>query len=119
MIDKTARIRSLGAVIATLASVCGSVAWAQGVKPGDPMTEDNIWWYFPSTRRVRRSRADTQSDATNTNNIDPDSYSGFAAKVEDFNYRLLGVKPMLAVAHAANLPAPDYLDPHEMEIVGH
>ena len=71
----------------------------------DPMTEDNIWWYFPGARRVRRSRADAQSDATNTNNIDPDSYSGFAAKVEDFNYRLLGVRPMLAVAHAANLPA--------------
>jgi hypothetical protein len=71
----------------------------------DPATEDNIWWYIPSARRVRRSRADVQSDATNANTIDPDSYFGFAPKVEDFNYRLLGIKPMLAVAHAENLPA--------------
>jgi hypothetical protein len=71
----------------------------------DPATEDNIWWYIPSGRRVRRSRADAQSDATNANTIDADSYFGFAPKVEDFNFRLLGIKPMLAVVHAENLPA--------------
>ncbi|MGO9602401.1 MAG: DUF1329 domain-containing protein [Candidatus Binataceae bacterium] len=71
----------------------------------DPMTEDNIWFYIPGGRRVLRGRADAQSDANNANLIDPDSYSGFAAKIEDFNYRLLGIKPMLAVVHAANVPA--------------
>lgn len=70
-----------------------------------PTIEDNIWVYWPSARRIRRGRADTQSDATSASLIDPDSYSGFAAKIEDFNYRLLGIKPMLAVVHAANLPA--------------
>lgn len=70
-----------------------------------PTLEDNIWLYIPNARRVIRSRADTQSDANNANLIDPDSYFGFAAKIEDFNYRLLGIKPMLAVVHAANLPA--------------
>jgi Protein of unknown function (DUF1329) len=71
----------------------------------DPATEDNIWWYIPSARRVIRSRADAQSDSTNANTIDADSYFGFAPKVEDFNYRLLGIKPMLAVVHAESLPA--------------
>jgi Protein of unknown function (DUF1329) len=38
-------------------------------------------------------------------NIDADSYFGFAAKIEDFNYRLLGIAPMLASVHAENSPA--------------
>src|SRR5262249_22940883 len=38
------------------------------------------------------------------NNIDPDSYFGFAAKVESLDYRLLGIRPMLASVHAASSP---------------
>src|ERR1035437_9974668 len=37
--------------------------------------------------------------------IDPDSFFGFAAKIEDFNYKFLGEKPMLAVVNAENSPA--------------
>jgi hypothetical protein len=72
----------------------------------DPDIEDNIWVYIPNARRVVRSRADAQSDANDANTIDPDSISGFAPKIEDFDYRLLGIKPMLAVVRAADLPAP-------------
>jgi len=88
----------------------------------DPSIEDNTWAYNPAGRKVRRLSADTLSDvlppcskmggggsgcagATFVNNLDPDSAFGFAAKVEDFDYRLLGIKPMLASVHAANLPA--------------
>lgn len=39
------------------------------------------------------------------NNIDPDSYFGFSAKIEDFNYKFLGDKEMLACVHARNSPA--------------
>ncbi len=39
------------------------------------------------------------------NNIDPDSYFGFAAKVEDFTYKFLGDKTMLACVHAKSSPA--------------
>ena len=35
------------------------------------------------------------------NTLDPDSYFGFSAKIEDFNYRFLGEKEMLASVHAA------------------
>ena len=38
------------------------------------------------------------------NTLDPDSYFGFAAKVEDFNYRFLGEKEMLASVHAEHSP---------------
>jgi hypothetical protein len=58
----------------------------------------------------RRLRRHTVSEgggagATFVNNLDPDSAFGFAAKIEDFDYRLLGVRPMLASVHAANVPA--------------
>ena len=43
--------------------------------------------------------------ATYTTTLDPDSYFGFAAKIEDFNHKLLAVKPMLAVVHAETSPA--------------
>jgi uncharacterized protein DUF1329 len=73
----------------------------------DPDMEDNIWVYNPGARRVARVRAD-QSAAKGTATIDPDSSFGFAAKIEDFDYRLLGIgiKPMLEVVHASALPAP-------------
>ena len=43
--------------------------------------------------------------ATYASNLDPDSFFGFGAKIEDFNYRFLGEKPMLAVVNAENSPA--------------
>jgi len=46
-----------------------------------------------------------EGHATYANNIDPDSYFGFAAKIENYDYKLLGIKPMLACTHAQNLPA--------------
>jgi len=36
--------------------------------------------------------------------LDPNSYAGFADKIEDYNYRLLGVAPMLASVHADSSP---------------
>ena len=39
------------------------------------------------------------------NNLDPDSYFGFSAKNEDFTYKFLGDKTMLASVHAVNSPA--------------
>jgi hypothetical protein len=38
------------------------------------------------------------------NTLDPDSYFGFSAKVEDFNYKFLGEKQMLASVHAEHSP---------------
>jgi hypothetical protein len=85
----------------------------------DPDKDDNAWFYNPSNRHVREVTAQSLSDvmgaignnvssgpeSTYATTLDPDSYFGFAAKIEDYTYRFLGVKPMLAVVQAAMTPA--------------
>ena len=84
-----------------------------------PDTEDNVFVYRPRSRRVRRQQASTLSDAIGqlagaesggggaspyASTLDPDSYFGFSAKVEDYNYKFLGERDMLASVHAKNSP---------------
>ncbi len=81
----------------------------------DPDVDDNAWFFIPNRRSVRRVRGEELSDAigpsskegssTYANNLDPDSYFGFSAKIENYNYQLLGIKNMLASVHAENTPA--------------
>jgi Protein of unknown function (DUF1329) len=84
----------------------------------DPNVDDNAWFYDPGYRAPKRVRAEELSDAiapvlnktsgvysSYANNLDPDSYFGFSAKIENYNYKLLGIKPMLACVHAKNTPA--------------
>ncbi|MGO9606846.1 MAG: DUF1329 domain-containing protein [Candidatus Binataceae bacterium] len=94
----------------------------------DPKEEDNTWTFQPGTRRVRRQSTSILSDAIGmlagfgshgaassgygsaggsayASVIDPDSYFGFAAKIEDYDYKFLGEKDMLACAHAKNSPS--------------
>lgn len=87
-------------------------------RPMDPTQEDNAWIYSSFSRKVRRVGANTLADTiengaidssggpatTYANTLDPDTYFGFAAKIEDFDYRLLGVRKMLACVEAANSP---------------
>lgn len=77
----------------------------------DPKMEDNVWLF--NGGRPRRMTADTLSDTMGAvegssepyfNTIDPDTYFGFGAKLEDFSYKFLGEKPMLACVHAAHSP---------------
>jgi len=92
----------------------------------DPKVDDNTWVFNPQTRRLRRQSPDILADAIGglpgfsgggsygagsgggssayVNSIDPDSYFGFAAKVEDFTYKYLGEKEMLACVHAKYSP---------------
>jgi hypothetical protein len=99
----------------------------------DPKIEDNVWVYDPQTRKLRRESAEVLSDSIGAlpgfggggagagggggmggvsgatayaNTLDPDSYFGFAAKVEDYNYRFLGEREMLASVHAVHSPEP-------------
>ena len=79
----------------------------------DPDIDDNCWFWHVGIRSVRRVRAEELSDAitpaignaTYANNIDPDSYFGFSAKTENYTYKLLGIRPMLASVHAQHTPA--------------
>lgn len=93
----------------------------------DPNVDDNVWMFNPGTRMARRIRAEELSDATGpsdsracngcggtyANTLDPDSFFGFSAKIENYNYRLLGIRTMLASVHGENTPAkPCQFDNH-------
>ena len=95
----------------------------------DPKVDDDSWVFNPTTRRLRRESSEMLADAiggmpgfsggggggygggagasgaaANVTTLDPDSYFGFAAKIEDFNYKFLGERDMLACVHAKNSP---------------
>jgi hypothetical protein len=95
----------------------------------NPNEEDNSWVFNPQTRRLRRQSAEELADAigglpgfsggggggygggvsvsggaSNVTTLDPDSYFGFAAKIEDFTYKFIGEKQMLACVHAKFSP---------------
>jgi Protein of unknown function (DUF1329) len=90
-----------------------------------PGFEDAVWEYSPSTRRLRRLPTTELSDAfgvpadgssgptgggaggatTYASTWDPDSAFGFSARVQDYTYRFLGERSMLASVEAANSPA--------------
>src|SRR5262249_41918749 len=91
----------------------------------NPKTEDNVFVYQSRARRMRRFTASTLSDmigavtgfvvasvggggadlASYASTVDPDSFFGFSAKIEDYDYKFIGEKQMLASVHAKNSPA--------------
>jgi hypothetical protein len=78
----------------------------------NPDMADNVWDYSARGRHKHRIKDSILSDSaarqttdTYGSTIDPDSYFGFAAKPEAFDYKFLGIRPMLACIHAANSPA--------------
>jgi hypothetical protein len=71
----------------------------------DPNKDDTTFIFVTSAGGVH-VRKDVLSDPWGPITIDPDSYFGFSPKIEDYTYKLLGVRPMLAVVHAAKVPEP-------------
>jgi hypothetical protein len=65
---------------------------------------DDTWLYLPSLRRVRRLSSAQRSDALFGQDIDVDSYGGYAGQIPWFEWKLLGEKPMLASLHGTRLP---------------
>jgi Protein of unknown function (DUF1329) len=81
----------------------------------DPHRADDIWSWSTGARRLRRLNEAMMSDAVTGGGLpgsgggnivvfDPNHYSGFNAKVEEYNYRFLGEKNLLGVVHAAHSP---------------
>lgn len=70
----------------------------------DPSRQDDTWLYVPTIRRVRRMSSAQRSDALFGQDIDLDSFGGYAGQVGWFDWKLLGQKPMLASFHGENLP---------------
>jgi hypothetical protein len=78
----------------------------------DPTMIDNIWSYYPASRRIRHWVGIKESsdsvvgiEGTYASNLDPDSYFGFSAQIQHYDWKLLGMKAMLACVHAENSPA--------------
>jgi hypothetical protein len=70
----------------------------------DLLRQDDTWLYLPSLRRVRRLSSAQRSDALFGQDIDVDSYGGYAGQIPWFEWKLLGEKPMLASLHGTRLP---------------
>ncbi len=70
----------------------------------DMLKQDDTWLYLPFLRRVRRLSTAQRSDALFGQDIDVDSYGGYAGQIPWFDWKLLGEKPMLASLHGVNLP---------------
>jgi len=70
----------------------------------DLVRQDDTWLYLPFLRRVRRLSSAQRSDALFGQDIDVDSYGGYAGQIPWFDWKLLGEKPMLASLHGTNLP---------------
>jgi len=75
----------------------------------DPKRGDDTWVWSKAGRRLRRINESFLSSATTASTAalvwDPDHYSGFNPKTEEYDYRFLGEKNMLASMHAEHSPA--------------
>lgn len=70
----------------------------------DLVRQDDTWLYLPFVRRVRRMSSAQRSDALFGQDIDVDSYGGYAGQIPWFDWKFLGEKPMLASLHGEHLP---------------
>ena len=74
----------------------------------DPKKGDDAWSWSSGSRRIRRINESILSSSSTSGTAafswDPDHYSGFNAKVEEYNYKFLGEKEMLASVHAEFSP---------------
>jgi hypothetical protein len=71
----------------------------------DPTRQDDTWLYLPQIRRVRRLSAAQRSDALFGQDIDMDSFGGYAGNPAWFDWRFLGDRTLLAAVHGKRWPA--------------
>jgi len=65
---------------------------------------DDAWAYLATLRRVRRVNETLMSSSPGLSTWDADHVGGFAAKPQEYNFKFLGDRSMLACAHARNSP---------------
>jgi hypothetical protein len=83
----------------------GFIRW----RYADPRKGDDSWSVSAGSRRVRRVdesilSSSTTAGGTSAHAWDPDHYSGFNPKTEQYSYKFLGEKNMLATIHALHSP---------------
>ncbi|MBI5506634.1 MAG: DUF1329 domain-containing protein [Deltaproteobacteria bacterium] len=70
----------------------------------DQTKQDDTWLYLPFVRRVRRMSSAQRSDALFGQDIDVDSFGGYAGQIPWFTWKFLGEKPLLMSLHGQRLP---------------
>jgi hypothetical protein len=70
----------------------------------DPERGDDTWTWTPGARRVRRLNYAILDSATGAQAYDPNHYEGFSGKNENYNFKLIGEKTMLAAINVAHVP---------------
>jgi hypothetical protein len=70
----------------------------------DPKHGDDQWIWNPGSRRLRRLSEANMSTSPGATTWDADHFSGFNAKTEQYDYKFLGEKEMLAVVDAEHSP---------------
>jgi len=71
----------------------------------DPNRGDDSWTWEPGSRRLRRlNEASLSISSGPYGNWNPDHYAGFAAKVEQYDWKFIGERQMLAVVNAEHSP---------------
>jgi hypothetical protein len=75
----------------------------------DPNHDDDSWTWTPGSRRLRRLNYAASDDATGAQSYDPNHYFGWSGKPEDYDFKFLGEKTMLAaidVHHGVDVRCP-------------
>jgi len=70
----------------------------------DPDRGDDAWVFLPGMRRVRRLDEAVLSMSPGLSTWDADHVGGFGAKPQEYNFKYLGQRKMLGVAHAKTSP---------------
>jgi len=70
----------------------------------DPNRGDDSWVYSNTARRIRRLNESALSISSGPFAWEPDHYSGFNAKTEEYDYKFLGEKNMLGSVNAQHSP---------------
>src|SRR5258708_29300917 len=66
----------------------------------DPAKPDGAWAWNPGTRRVRQLDESMLVNPSGIGSWSPDHFGGFNSKLEEYTYKCLGEKDMLASVHA-------------------
>ncbi|HUO03781.1 MAG TPA: DUF1329 domain-containing protein [Candidatus Binataceae bacterium] len=70
----------------------------------DSERADDAWIFLPGIRRVRRLNESVLSASPGLSTWDADHAGGFGAKPQEYNFKYLGQRKMLASAHAKTSP---------------
>lgn len=69
-----------------------------------PDRQDDTWLYLPSLRRVRRLSSSQRSDALFGQDMDADSFGGYAGQIPWFDWKYLGEREIVASFHSDAFP---------------